>query len=181
MKCLNCGVELEADDKFCAKCGFKVESAAVKICKECGKKLAEDAKFCSGCGAKLETSDNSADTPISELEDNQTVEVAPAVNVAEHEKTEAVAPAEPAAAVVNTPVQSNNSKPGNRYIVPESVYFATYIAISDNRLFDREWYQLEDIIKEIGYGDDVRNNVLNIINLQRQSLQMRDRQSKNSL
>lgn len=163
MKCLNCGVELAADDKFCAKCGFRVESTAVKICKECGKKLAEDAKFCSGCGAKLEIPDNSADTQISEPEDNQTVEITPSVDVVVQEKTEAVAPAEPVAAIANTPVQANSSKPSNRYIVPESVYFATYIAISDNRLFDREWYRLEDIIKEMGYGDDVRNNVLNII------------------
>jgi len=135
MKCLNCGVELADDDKFCAKCGFKVESTAVKICKECGKKLAEDAMFCSGCGARLESP----------------------------EKAEADIPTKQEETVVNAPVQTIAVKPSNRYIVPESVYFATYIAISDNRLFDREWYQLEDIIKEMGYGDEVRNNVLNII------------------
>lgn len=48
-------------------------------------------------------------------------------------------------------------------IVPESLYLATYIAISDNRLFDREWFRIENTIKERDFDDDVRNNVLNII------------------
>ncbi len=48
-------------------------------------------------------------------------------------------------------------------IVPESLYFATYIAIADNRLFDREWYRIENTFKERGFSDDVRNNVLNIV------------------
>ena len=29
--------------------------------------------------------------------------------------------------------------------VPEIVYFATYVALSDNRLYDREWYRIDDL------------------------------------
>lgn len=163
MKCLNCGVELAADDKFCAKCGFKVESTAVKLCKECGKKLAEDAMFCSGCGARLVAPVNVENTQINNSEEIPAIVTAPEADLPEPEKKEPAIPTKQEEPVGDVPDQTIASKPSNQYIVPESVYFATYIAISDNRLFDREWYQLEDIIKEKSYGDDVRNNVLNII------------------
>lgn len=126
MKCPNCGVKLAADDRFCAKCGFRIENTIIKTCKKCGKKLSEDAMFCSGCGAKLEQPGVSSDS-------------------------------------ATIPTQPSSLKTTKRFIVPESLYFATYIAISDNRLFDREWYQLEDVIKEMNFDESVRNNVLNII------------------
>ena len=164
MKCLNCGVELAADDRFCAKCGFKVESSVVKICKECGKKLAEDAMFCSGCGAKLELSSNTdGKASINGSEEIPISESSPKPNIIEREKKEASIPEKKAEPIISASSQENSFKPIKRYVVPESVYFATYIAISDNRLFDREWYRLEDIIKEMAFGDEVRDNVLNII------------------
>ncbi len=36
----------------------------------------------------------------------------------------------------------------NYKIIPEVIYFATHIAIADNRLFDKEWYLLEELMKE---------------------------------
>ena len=161
MNCLNCGVELAADDRFCAKCGFKVESTVMKTCKTCGKKLAEDAMFCSGCGAKLD----SPSASVLEILTNvaQAVEEAPTQQINDQVKTEPDNTPQTSAPVVSAPVQMNGIKSSNKYIVPESVFFATYIAISDNRLFDREWYRIEDVIKDMGFDDDVRNNVLNII------------------
>ena len=51
----------------------------------------------------------------------------------------------------------------NQLIVPETLYFATYVAIADNRIFDREWYRIEDVLKNEGFEEDVRNNVLKIM------------------
>ncbi len=51
----------------------------------------------------------------------------------------------------------------NSLVFPETIYFATHVAIADNRLFDREWYLIEETIKQQGYGDDVRDNVINIV------------------
>lgn len=161
MKCLNCGVELAADDRFCAKCGFKVESTVMKTCRECGKKLAEDAKFCSGCGARLELP--SANATSSGTIVSQTVVSAPPSMIQDQTKAEAANAPQTTIPLANLPVQTNGIKSSNKYIVPDSLYFATYIAISDNRLFDREWYRIEDVIKDMGFDDDVRNNVLNII------------------
>lgn len=161
MKCLNCGVELAADDRFCAKCGFKVESTVMKTCKECGKKLAEDAMFCSGCGARLEIP--SGNVPTGGTNVSQTVVSAPPSMIQDQTKAEAANAPQTTIPLANLPVQTNGIKSSNKYIVPDSLYFATYIAISDNRLFDREWYRIEDVIKDMGFDDDVRNNVLNII------------------
>lgn len=161
MNCLNCGVELAADDRFCAKCGFKVESTVMKTCKTCGKKLAEDAMFCSGCGAKLDSPSASVLESLTNVA--QAVEEAPTQQINDQVKTEPDNTPQTSAPVVSAPVQMNGIKSSNKYIVPESVFFATYVAISDNRLFDREWYRIEDVIKDMGFDDDVRNNVLNII------------------
>lgn len=51
----------------------------------------------------------------------------------------------------------------NQLIVPETLYFATYVAIADNRIFDREWYRIENTLKNEGFDDDVRNNVIKIM------------------
>ena len=111
MKCLNCGVELAADDRFCAKCGFKVESAVMKTCKECGKKLAEDAMFCSGCGAKLELP--SANVPTGETNVAQTAESTHAPQVQNQVKTETENAPQASTPVVNAAVQTKGIKSGN--------------------------------------------------------------------
>ena len=51
----------------------------------------------------------------------------------------------------------------NQLLVPETLYFATYVAIADNRIFDREWYRIEDVLKNEGFEEDVRNNVIKIM------------------
>ncbi len=48
-------------------------------------------------------------------------------------------------------------------IIPEVIYFATHIAIADNRLFDKEWYLLEELMSEYKFDDQVRENVLGIV------------------
>ena len=51
----------------------------------------------------------------------------------------------------------------NQLLVPETLYFATYVAIADNRIFDREWYRIEDTLKKEGFDEDVKNNVIKIM------------------
>lgn len=49
--CLNCGNPLKPGDKFCRKCGAKVQ---VEIyCTKCGTKAEPDDVFCGACGNKL--------------------------------------------------------------------------------------------------------------------------------
>lgn len=54
MKCLKCGNELQADAKFCDRCGEKVVPAVV--CPRCGYKMEGEAAFCENCGASLTNS-----------------------------------------------------------------------------------------------------------------------------
>ena len=49
--CPNCKVELEADKKFCTKCGKNIEPPK---CTKCQKPIEPGAKFCGSCGAKAE-------------------------------------------------------------------------------------------------------------------------------
>ncbi len=46
---------------------------------------------------------------------------------------------------------------------PEIVYFATYVALSDNRLYDREWYRIEKFIRKNGMDESVRKAAIDII------------------
>lgn len=47
--------------------------------------------------------------------------------------------------------------------IPEIVYFATYVAIADKRIYDSEWFRIEQYIEENGFSNDVRNNALSIV------------------
>lgn len=51
----------------------------------------------------------------------------------------------------------------NQLIVPETLYFATHVAIADNRIFDREWYRIEETLKREGFDEEVRNNLFEIL------------------
>ena len=60
--CGGCGAVLTRDDKFCARCGARVDAGAPKQsvellssvrCKACGREVAADANFCESCGARL--------------------------------------------------------------------------------------------------------------------------------
>ncbi|MCX8174530.1 MAG: zinc-ribbon domain-containing protein [Thermoplasmata archaeon] len=49
--CLNCGNPIKPGDKFCRKCGAKIQ---VEIyCTKCGTKAEPDDMFCGSCGTKL--------------------------------------------------------------------------------------------------------------------------------
>ena len=50
MFCMNCGLELPEDAKFCRKCAKPLTS-----CPECGEELPKRAKFCWKCGKSLTT------------------------------------------------------------------------------------------------------------------------------
>ena len=73
--CIQCGVPLPADAKFCHKCGAKQESS----CPQCGALLLSSAKFCHKCGAQQEAvpstkpSTGSAET-ISDGVEGDTIE-----------------------------------------------------------------------------------------------------------
>ena len=49
--CEHCGTPMEADQKFCSKCGAVAQTEA---CPSCGKKLRAGDAFCSSCGTKTE-------------------------------------------------------------------------------------------------------------------------------
>ena len=51
----------------------------------------------------------------------------------------------------------------NQLIVPETLYFATHVAIADNRIFDKEWYRIEDTLNREEFDEEVRNNVIKIV------------------
>ena len=51
IECEHCGAPVEADQKFCSKCG---SVAKTESCPSCGKKIRTDDAFCSSCGTKLE-------------------------------------------------------------------------------------------------------------------------------
>ena len=51
IKCEHCGAPMEADQKFCSKCGSVAKTEA---CPSCGKKLRGGDAFCSSCGTKIE-------------------------------------------------------------------------------------------------------------------------------
>ena len=69
MICPNCGTELQADDAFCYKCGYKVEKTVDtstvepytpdeqptgEVCPNCGKKVDKEDAFCMRCGYRLQ-------------------------------------------------------------------------------------------------------------------------------
>ncbi len=49
MTCTECNAAVQADDKFCPKCG----TALNLTCPQCQKKIAAGDKFCAHCGAAL--------------------------------------------------------------------------------------------------------------------------------
>ena len=50
MFCMNCGLELPEDAKFCRKCASPLTS-----CPECGEDIPKRAKYCWKCGKSLAT------------------------------------------------------------------------------------------------------------------------------
>ena len=50
--CQKCGSPVSVDDVFCKHCGHKIEKEFK--CGSCGEVIAENAKYCSRCGAKIE-------------------------------------------------------------------------------------------------------------------------------
>ncbi len=47
--CSECGAQLDASDRYCARCG----SSQALICAQCGAEYDRGNQFCSGCGAEL--------------------------------------------------------------------------------------------------------------------------------
>ena len=55
MFCMNCGLELPEDAKFCRKCASPLTS-----CPECGEELPHDARYCWKCGNSLTSAEVSS-------------------------------------------------------------------------------------------------------------------------
>ena len=47
LRCVNCGAEVDENQKFCPECGTKIG----EFCKNCGARLSKNQKFCPECGA----------------------------------------------------------------------------------------------------------------------------------
>ena len=52
---------------------------------------------------------------------------------------------------------------GKLILVPEVVYFATYMAINDHRLYDREWFRIKSLIASAHFPEEVTENAIAII------------------
>lgn len=48
-------------------------------------------------------------------------------------------------------------------IKPESLYLALYVALADNRLFDREWYLIESLLDSMRDKERIQENLLMIV------------------
>lgn len=62
MPCPGCGAVLDKSQKFCDKCGAKIElpeppAEKTPVCPGCGTNVVEGQKFCEKCGAKIEASE----------------------------------------------------------------------------------------------------------------------------
>lgn len=60
-QCKSCGFENADENKFCKKCGTKLEKEITpKFCRYCGKETIPGTRFCTGCGKPLQmvTQDN---------------------------------------------------------------------------------------------------------------------------
>lgn len=55
IKCVKCGTVLDADSRFCSRCGTPTAAQKVQdiTCPVCGAILAKDSKFCNLCGTEL--------------------------------------------------------------------------------------------------------------------------------
>jgi predicted nucleic acid-binding Zn ribbon protein len=51
LKCEHCDAPIQADQRFCARCGAAVKNA---LCPSCGKKIQPGDLFCSSCGHKIQ-------------------------------------------------------------------------------------------------------------------------------
>lgn len=66
--CPSCGAEVQADAKFCTKCGAKVNTAQsseqfLSRCPKCGYEPSNPSKFCIRCGASMLASGSAKQTP----------------------------------------------------------------------------------------------------------------------
>ena len=52
---------------------------------------------------------------------------------------------------------------GKLVMIPEVVYFATYMAINDRRLYDREWFRIKRLMESSNFGEEVRSTAMAII------------------
>lgn len=52
--CKQCKSVLSPGQKFCQKCGARVDAQDVKVCSRCGAELKAEQKFCSACGMKVD-------------------------------------------------------------------------------------------------------------------------------
>lgn len=51
--CPNCKATIRKGDKFCFKCGSKIEQDKVRFCKQCGAMVSKEDNFCTNCGERL--------------------------------------------------------------------------------------------------------------------------------
>ena len=55
--CAECGAPVQAGDRFCARCGVRLDVAppaqAKPVCPECGASIKANDRFCTRCGEQL--------------------------------------------------------------------------------------------------------------------------------
>ena len=78
MKCSSCGFENAEGNKFCKKCGSKLEVPQTpKFCRSCGKAVTPGNLYCVGCGKPIQGVEPAMppvnDTPIPVQEEASVV------------------------------------------------------------------------------------------------------------
>ncbi len=51
LKCEHCEAPIQADQRFCSKCGSAIKN---DLCPSCGKKIQAGDLFCASCGSQLQ-------------------------------------------------------------------------------------------------------------------------------
>ena len=70
VRCMSCGADQPASDRFCSVCG----AALVRVCPACGTESLADAAFCSSCGTSLQEG-GSRGAVVEEHEERRVVTV----------------------------------------------------------------------------------------------------------
>lgn len=78
-RCEKCGATVQRGAVFCSACGAAMPSTQTENmnefvqCKVCGEMVKQDMNFCTKCGSPMTASEETVDSPIEEMVENEKV------------------------------------------------------------------------------------------------------------